>query len=339
MVLFNLLPFYQYINTYDSIVVLVVVLIVSIVIVCLKRMDVLGGDGASVHRLNRDDMSSQSMVRLRNPFLFKITDESMRCDNYRNGLKVTITCDNSFWVYSYWAVDVEHLHQELDDEWQPMRQSLLDRKFMDGHHLFAGEPDLYYETNEEITHWVRPPAEYFSGESLGYNPRTRYPLVVIIVRNDDDDGVEVNDNDVVCMLSIVHLKDTFCSTTTSLITQYLKQRSGHMFDLKQLFAPQEVDDPQRGQSCIICRSSAVTHALLPCRHTCLCGQCLQRIDRCPVCRTPFTSFFRVRDNEDLDDDSDEEDTNASTNRSNRSESSTGWFSSINSKLNHWLGGN
>ncbi|CAG2111467.1 unnamed protein product [Medioppia subpectinata] len=330
MVLFNLLPFYSYIKTNEFLYVLVFILFISILVVFLKRMDALG-NGSSVH-LNREQMGAQSMVRLQNPFMFKICDESLRYDNYRNGVKLCITCDNSFWVFAYWAVDIEDLHYTLQEEWQPLRQQLLDHKFIANHYLFRSEPELYYETSEEIIHWVKPPTDYFSGESLGYNPRTRYPLVVLIVRNDDDDGVEVNDNDVVCMISIIHLKDSFCSTTTSLITQYLKQRSGHMFDLKQLFAPQSDVEPRSSQFCVVCQTSLVSHALLPCRHTCLCGQCLQRVDKCPVCRSPFTSYFRVRDDEFDAEDSEPEEASGTR-------SSTGWFTSINSKLNHWLGMN
>ena len=96
---------------------------------------------STVH-LNREHLSAQSMVRLSNPFVFRIRDESLSSDNYRNGLKLSLKCDNSFWVFSYWGANIEELHFSLDSEWQPMRQLLLDNKFLDGHYLFRSEPEL-----------------------------------------------------------------------------------------------------------------------------------------------------------------------------------------------------
>lgn len=99
-------------------------------------------DGSSSVHLNRDPLSAQSMIKLKNPFVFRIRDESLRCDNYRNDLKLTLKCDNSFWVFSYWGANIEELHLELDSEWQSMRQLLLDNKFLDEHYLFRSEPEL-----------------------------------------------------------------------------------------------------------------------------------------------------------------------------------------------------
>ncbi|XP_054154006.1 cell growth regulator with RING finger domain protein 1-like [Oppia nitens] len=308
---------------------------IGFIIFMLKKMNVFT-DGDNVHHLNREPLNAQSMVRLKNPFMFKLKDESIQTDNYRNGLKVDITCDSSFWVMSFWAVTINDLHQSLDtDDWQPMRQQLLDEKFIDGHYLYKSEPELYYETNETVTHWIKPPDVYFSGESLGYNPRSRYPLVVLIIRNDDDDGVEIDDNDVVCLISIIHLRDSFCTSTTSLITQYLKQRNGSIFDLKQLFAPQSEFESHTQQLCVICQSSLVSVALLPCRHSCLCGQCFQRVDNCPICRLSITSFFRIRDDDDGGDVGDDTEDNPDFGTNQRQ--TTGWFASINNKINQWLG--
>ena len=46
-------------------------------------------------------------------------------------------------------------------------------------------------------------------------------------------------------------------------------------------------------NCVICWNSPASHALLPCRHACLCSQCFKRIENCPVCRTRVISFFLV----------------------------------------------
>jgi len=135
--------------------------------------------GSSV-RINRPQLSAQSMLKIRNPFVFKLSEESLNCDNYINGVKLCLSCDNSFWVMSFWAVTIDELHFCLAIDWQSMRQQLIDGLFLENCSIFRSEPELYHERNEEVIHSVKPPLD-FNGESLGDNPRTRYPLVVIIV--------------------------------------------------------------------------------------------------------------------------------------------------------------
>jgi hypothetical protein len=112
--------------------------------------------------------------------------------------------------------------------------------------------------------------------------------------------------------------------STSLLTQYLKQRSGHILNLQQIFTPGTAFDPENTQLCVICQTSSISHTILPCRHACVCGLCFERIDKCPLCRS---SIFKIRD-EDID--LDEED-HRMTNQSN-----SGWFSRIGAKLNQWF---
>lgn len=52
--------------------------------------------------------------------------------------------------------------------------------------------------------------------------------------------------------------------------------------------------------CIICQSKPISHALLPCRHTCVCGSCYMKLeDRCPMCRCKITSYFCISNDETL----------------------------------------
>lgn len=47
----------------------------------------------------------------------------------------------------------------------------------------------------------------------------------------------------------------------------------------------------RGDSeCVICLERAQAAVLLPCRHLCVCRPCLREIDRCPICRSAFSSY-------------------------------------------------
>ena len=155
------------------------------------------------------------------------------------------------------------------------------------------------------------------------------------VRNDDDDGVELAETDVVCLVSVVHLRDSICTMTTSLITQYLKQRSGNMFNLQQIFTPEADADSYNSPLCVICQTSPVAYTILPCRHACLCRQCFHRVDTCPLCRSSIASCFLIGDETEEDI---VEDNQTDVNTRNNS-SVSGWFSSLNNKINHWLGMN
>lgn len=46
------------------------------------------------------------------------------------------------------------------------------------------------------------------------------------------------------------------------------------------------------QSCSICMTEIKNIILLPCRHFCVCHQCFDKIDKCPVCRSAIISFVR-----------------------------------------------
>jgi len=100
-----------------------------------------GTDGSCI-RINRPQLSAQSMIKIRNPFAFKLSEESLNCDNYKKGVKLRITCDNSFWIMSYWAVDINEIHYGLAIDWQSMRNQLLDGFFMNNSYLLKSDPEL-----------------------------------------------------------------------------------------------------------------------------------------------------------------------------------------------------
>jgi hypothetical protein len=45
--------------------------------------------------------------------------------------------------------------------------------------------------------------------------------------------------------------------------------------------------------CVICLTEALQVILMPCRHMCVCTDCLLYIDRCPVCRSTFDQHLVV----------------------------------------------
>lgn len=54
----------------------------------------------------------------------------------------------------------------------------------------------FHDTDQEVVYVVKPPRS-FGEQDLGELPRTRYPLVVILLRNDEDDCEQPQETDVV----------------------------------------------------------------------------------------------------------------------------------------------
>ena len=96
-------------------------------------------------------------------------------------------------------------------------------------------------------------------------------------------------------------------------------------------ATEEEDNPNIS-SCIICQCDRVTVALLPCRHTCVCRDCLRRLDKCPMCRGIIESYFTI-DGATGGDTSYQPETAADDNPSN----SPQWWVNLNRRVNDFLG--
>jgi hypothetical protein len=43
----------------------------------------------------------------------------------------------------------------------------------------------------------------------------------------------------------------------------------------------------------VCLTNPKTTFLIPCRHMCVCSDCLKQVDKCPVCRAPFDEYIEV----------------------------------------------
>lgn len=51
------------------------------------------------------------------------------------------------------------------------------------------------------------------------------------------------------------------------------------------------------QECAICLVNIRNIIILPCRHMCICEECIgdasARIDKCPICRQPYDSLLKI----------------------------------------------
>ncbi len=47
------------------------------------------------------------------------------------------------------------------------------------------------------------------------------------------------------------------------------------------------------KKCIVCRDRPVCVLLRPCSHMCLCMSCVERLEKCPLCRGSIDCYEKV----------------------------------------------
>lgn len=127
--------------------------------------------------------------------------------------------------------------------------------------------------------------------------RDFYPLVVILSQN----SAHFGDSETVSLVTVIHIKDEFFANPSKVMAQYIKVSDGRVFNLRQIFfsASAELDDTGKFQEfCVVCQTLPLNCIVLPCRHACLCTECLPKLDRCPICRSRMKQYFVIDDSRD-----------------------------------------
>lgn len=144
-----------------------------------------------------------------------------------------------------------------------------------------------YDLERELV--LRPPP----GFEMGGSPRTRFPLVVLLLINEDDLECELGGESTVALVNVIHVKDSTCPMDSSFVYKLSKMVNGQTLNVTNLFSRAE---EERGVSlCVVCLTDPVEVGLLPCRHFCVCEECYERlpnVKRCPICRSYIVKFFR-----------------------------------------------
>ncbi|KAK3852188.1 hypothetical protein Pcinc_041210 [Petrolisthes cinctipes] len=274
--------------------------------------------------------------------------EATYCD-----VQVKMQSDVNYSMRSFWGVSAPHLHTVMAAPWSTFFTSLLiDENPKEAEQDQVEEEQLeeekVQEVKETLTAQVKDEVERKDiGEtvkriglasstplpSLGQSPRTTYPLVLCMLRQEKLENEE-DPSEVGALINIIHIKDPDCQVPTCVLHQYIKQYSGQITRLQALYTQgssssegrtermstvdrkeAEVNDKLEEQekreaestredeeeeemipleeACVICQTKRTTRALLPCRHVCTCNTCFCRLDTCPMCRTPIRAYFLV----------------------------------------------
>jgi len=107
------------------------------------------------------------------------------------------------------------------------------------------------------------------------------------------------DEESVCIYCIAHFtKNNNTSESNSSSPSYsikvyksLVQTEQGLYEMQDIYGTSDEGASDQDEKCIICWDNDREVTLLPCRHMCVCQECFQQIDKCPICRQNTTSYI------------------------------------------------
>jgi len=258
------------------------------------------------------------------PFKVKLLDESKQTENI---VTVQLTCYQHSIIKLLWGIEVNYLAKLMNSPWRSLHGILNELEAGSSNedknqylaatqldiNMKSKNPESEDDQNNDNTLFddivtIKPP------ESLKWEDLVNkylYPLVMVIMPETYDteeiSGESIGDK-INGLFVILHIKNVTANVPTTVLAEYVKMDSGHIFMLKPLYvvedglpndeddpaAPDEVEEAFSGVSCSVCQSLPVSRAILPCRHVCLCAFCFDKVERCPICRGQLLHYFRTR---------------------------------------------
>ncbi|XP_067319203.1 cell growth regulator with RING finger domain protein 1 isoform X2 [Anolis sagrei] len=269
-------------------------------------------------------VSQKQMRQVKNPFSLEIKNLSVA--STASGITLSLDCLEDCLLTCYWGCSVQRLHEALQIHAYRFRIK-TPQAFEDALHNEYHYREQYYikKMDKEEKH-CQLPAEA-QVVDFGPVPRSSYPLVALLTLADEDNR-EIYD--IVSLVSVIHVPDDYYRLSCRMLYQYLLLAQGQFHDLKQLFmsansnAAAPLSNPPSGleaedrvllekvglvedesetpeensKDCIVCQNRAVNWVLLPCRHTCLCNECVRHFQQCPMCRQFVRESFPLSSQEE-----------------------------------------
>uniref|UniRef100_A0A2M4BPW9 Putative cell growth regulator with ring finger domain protein 1 n=1 Tax=Anopheles marajoara TaxID=58244 RepID=A0A2M4BPW9_9DIPT len=168
------------------------------------------------------------MTRVHIPFTFRLLDAG---NNSFDEVRLAVSSQVKYSLQAFWGVSIRELHVSLWRTWNDLREAssslIVDSSYCQ---QLATNVRCCQPHTEHIIALQSPKPPLI----LGAPPRLAYPLVVFMIRECEPDEL-LHPDETVILVNVVHLRDPVCPLPTSILAQYLKQASGQLSCLKQLY--------------------------------------------------------------------------------------------------------
>ncbi|XP_052699060.1 cell growth regulator with RING finger domain protein 1-like isoform X1 [Crassostrea angulata] len=304
-------------------------LLVFTFVIILKRFnleEIFLQNFDAVHHVN--STSEVYVQEVCNPF--HVTLSKQHRTSTGEGLNLELSLLKPGFVKLFWGANIEEFYKELKHPWEVLNSRIQNDFFLEDNKLKVSN---YSERSQvcEKSLWHTTVPDKINQYS-GAVPRTVYPVVVACTREEyvlDDVQIVIMlsvlhikdpdlhlDSQVLFQFLITNdnkittLQPFYVSTETSSRNnerrQYYSDSPFQQLNSGILSSDiinttdnhgntqETLNDHEDVDSCCVCQDAEMTIVLLPCRHGCVCSGCVAKLDKCPVCRDVFTSYFRLK---------------------------------------------
>ncbi|XP_051908164.1 cell growth regulator with RING finger domain protein 1 [Hippocampus zosterae] len=271
----------------------------------------------------------KQMVQVTNPFSLEIGSRSA---SVADGTWLKPGCLEHCILNCFWGCEVSALQRALQAHQGGSRFS-TPQHFKEALHRFYHHGQSFYISNEDREErYTCIPADQGISD-FGPLPRRRYPLVAVLTlaeqeaRDTYDIVASVTVIHVPDDIYNLSARILFQYLLTSQGNMYelkalfmsanISGESGHP-DPDPITRPSEteheeeeaaatvassVEDEEeeddkgwsdgQGRDCVVCQNAAINRVLLPCRHACVCDNCVSHFKHCPICRAFIQESFAL----------------------------------------------
>ncbi|GFS25746.1 cell growth regulator with RING finger domain protein 1-like [Elysia marginata] len=230
----TLLWFAGYSNVSSVVIVIIGFIVMSIFILLVSMNSDLSGTPQPL-----PGVEQRNMVKVVNPFFLQLEKEGK---SLKDGISFHLSRLCPCKAVVLWGVSINNFHNFILEKGHEVRKKLLSQDISDTLHLDSLHRESFQFSNAGDDVLSIPCPATVSSSTLGNIPRQRYPVAVFVFVPEspemscpDEEGDSECSNNIVGLISVIHLKDEYVTQSSHVIQQYIKTAGVPIYSLKPLF--------------------------------------------------------------------------------------------------------